>query len=170
MNQQLIIVDVLKSVVEKMTVVGHSSIYFEAGRAIHIIKRLTEKDLSIGLKDSKYPLVAVFLPIRESFDDGYYCNAVIEKIMIATLTDPMIPVMDRYAVGGTFKSVLYPCYYEFKRQLALHGNVIGSDPDSFKHTKIDNPAVLPAGEGLNDYIDSIEILNLEVTFSQTKTC
>jgi hypothetical protein len=170
MNQPVIIVDILKAVVESMTVTSIPTVYYEAGRAIHIIKRLTEKDLSIDEKNSKYPLIAVFLPIKENFDDGHYCKAVIEKITIATLTDPMSPVLERYQDSKTFKSILYPCYYEFKRRLAMSRNVIGSDPDSFKHTKIDNPGVLPIGEGVNDYIDSIDILNLELTFSQIKTC
>lgn len=166
MNHPVIIVDILKEVVDSMSIKA----YFDAGRQSQIIKKLNYLDNSISMKDNKYPLIAVIMPFDEMFEGVHYCRAIIDRIIIATVTNSGKSVLERYDSADTFKTVLYPVYTEFLSKLARHRNVIGSDPSMFIHTKMDVPGVHPIGEGLSDYIDSIDILNLEVIFSQTKTC
>lgn len=170
MKSDVVLVDILEDVVNSMSVTGIPHINYEPGRSIQILKSLNYLDQSITLKDTKYPLVAVVLPAREFRGSGYYSLVKIDRIVIATITNSTDDVLTRYKDGGTFKSILYPCYYEFLNQLARSTSVIGSDPDKFTHVKMDNPGVQPIGQGLSDYIDSIEILNLEITLTQFKTC
>lgn len=172
-SQDVVLVDIIGAVIDKMIVPGISSVNYEAGQTVQIVKSLLESDTSITQKSKKYPLIAMFLPVRENRGLGYYSTAKIDRIVIATLTksgDGEQSVSKRYDPSNTFKTILYPCYYEFLNRLAQSPNVIGGDPDNFTHTKMDFPGDQPVGQGLNDYIDSIDILNLELTLSQFKSC
>lgn len=169
MKQDVILVEILQDISSKIVIPGISSIYFDLGLPSKIIQNLIEKDGSVNYKD-KYPLIAVQLPARERRGSAFYAAVRIPRIVIATLSEPYQDTLKRYQSGGTFKSVLYPIYYEFLNQLALSPNIIGSDPDMFKHDKVDNPGEQPLAEGINDFVDMIEILNLELILNQIKTC
>lgn len=175
MKEALILVDVINAVVSSMTVAGVSYINFEPGRSIQIMKSLDDANNSITYKGTKYPLIAMLLPspTRRGKSILGYGMVTIPRIVIATLVkdpDGMQSVLKRFEVGGTFKDILYPCYYEFLIRTAQSPNVIGGDPESFEHTFLDNPGQQPIGEGLTDYVDSVEILNLQLNLSQLKTC
>lgn len=170
MNQPVVLVDIMKEVVASMFD-GTQNVHFEPGRANQIMKELNYLDNSITFKNKKYPLIAMFMPARESISStGHYASVTIDRIIIATITNSNDSVLKRYEEGGTFKSVLYPCYYEFLNRLVRHKNVLWADPTSIKHTKMDVPGVHPIGQGTTDYIDSIDILNLEINLSQSKIC
>lgn len=167
MSEDVVLVDILDSVVSSMGVFAN----FQPGWTSQILRKLVESDESIEFKDYKYPLIAMLMPVSEVRGSvGYYSNVRIEKIVIATLTDSTDDVLTRYKDGGTFKSILYPCYNEFLRCLANSPNVVALDKNTFKHTKRDVPGVQPIGQGVKDYIDAIEILNLEIILNQIKTC
>lgn len=167
----VILVDIIGSVVNAMVVPGISYINYQAGRNLQILKSLNDLDNSISYKNKKYPLIALGLPIREDMTiTEYYAVAKISRIVIATISVGTDDINERYKVGGTFKSILYPCYYEFLSKLAMSPDIIGVDPNAFKHTKMDNPGNQPLTQGSSDYIDSIEILGLEITLNQIKTC
>lgn len=178
MTLDLILVDIFKEVVDSMKVKRDNSplepyyeIFYTVGKEIQILKMLSDRDNSEFLKNQKYPLFCLFLPIKEKRANvGWYSKATFPRIVIATITNGTDDVLERYKEEGTFKKILYPCYYEFLKRLSLHRNIIGSDPDDFIHTKMDNPGTQPIGQGLNDYVDCIEILDLELQFIQTKTC
>lgn len=174
MKFDVVVVDIIESVVNDMEVSdgagGFLAINYEPGRVIQIVKSLIDDDNSITLKGTKYPLIALYLPIREvREEDGFYAKVRIEKIVIATIADQNKSVINRYASGDTFKSVLYPCYYEFLKRLSMNQNVNMGDPNAFSHTKLDNPGVQENPE-INDFIDCIEIQNLEFTLTQLKNC
>lgn len=176
-SQPVYLVDVIKSITDAMTVpitgsdpAANYTINFEPGRSYQIIKSLNDLDYSITMKGEKYPLVAMIMPVTERRGTGFYATAVISRIVIATITNSTDDIFTRYQSGGTFKEILYPCYYEFLRRLAWSPYIIGSDPDMFVHTKIDNPGEQPVGNPSTDFIDSIELFNLELIFNQIKTC
>jgi len=170
MSNPVILVDIIKEVVSSMFN-GTKNVHFEPGRSAHIMKELNYLDNSITYKNKKYPLIAMVMPAKEVIsENGYYSRVTIERIFIATITTPTDSVLKRYEDGGTFKSVLYPCYYEFLNRLVQHKNVVWSDPTSIPHTKMDVPGVHPIGQGTTDFIDSIDIVNLEITLSQIKNC
>ena len=168
MTEDAVVVDVIREVVESITV---KQCYFDAGRTIQILKGIAMKDNSMSLKNSKYPLVAMMMPFDERRGSGlYYSTVTIPRIIISTITKSNDLVLQKYESSGTYKTVLYPVYNEFFKRLGAHPNIIGQDPDSFPHIKRDNPGQQPIGQGLTDYIDSIEILNLELILQQIKTC
>ena len=178
-SQPFYLVDIVADVVSAMKVQNpllslgtFLPINFEPGRSIQILQALAEKDSSTTLKDLKYPLVAMVMPVPETLGSGFI-KVKIPRIVFAYLTKTGTDsenVLDKYDSDGVFKKYLYPCYYEFLRRLAwsIHTNM--GDPEAYVHTKIDNPSQQPIGEGLNDYVDILEIQNLEIIFNYTKIC
>lgn len=171
MKKDVVLVDIIGEVVSSMKVAGISSVNYEPGKSGDVLKSLIELDNSHSFKGRKYPLLAMLLPVRIYREtEGYYGKTRVPRIIIATLTNSTDNIFKRYKEGGTFKSILYPCYYEFLNCLAKSPNIIGSDPDGFSHAVEDNPGAVPVGTGSPDYIDAIEILNLELILNQIKTC
>ena len=175
MKQDVILVNVIRDIVAAMRVTGistdiSSGINYQAGRQLQILKSLNDNDNSVSYKDTKYPLIALRLPIREKCGSGFYSIATVPSVIIATLSNGTDDITTRYEDGGSFKSVLYPCYYEFLNRLAQSKSIIGSDPGNFQHQKMDNPGQQPIGEGSSDYVDYIEILGLVLTLNQIQTC
>lgn len=172
-NEDVILVDIIQQVVQRMVVASIPLVHFDAGRAGQILDRLSDLDNSPNYKGYKYPLIAMILPVRERRGSGHYATVTIDRLVLATHSrgfDNSERVLQRYTELGTFKQVLYPMYYAFLRSLAIHPNVIGMEPDRFEHTKMDNPGQQPIGQGLSDFVDTMEILNLEITLSQIKNC
>lgn len=172
-KKPVVIVKILEDVSKVMVPPGFNPINYEAGRSIQILDNLQKSDNSISYKSFKYPLLAVLMPIKERRDLGYYAKVTIPRIVLATHVesfDGVEMVMDKYGDTGTFTTILYPMYYEFFRCLARHPEIVGMDADAFPHTKMDNPCQQPIGEGLSDYVDTLEILNLELIINQIKTC
>lgn len=174
MNYDVILVDIMQDIVSKTGTVLGMEINYEPGRSIQILNSLNELDNSTTMKGLKYPLFAMLLPIKEKRGTGPgYASVTIPRIIFATITksgEGTERVLDKYASDGTFKTILYPLYKEFLNQCGKSGNLIGPDPDAIVHTKMDNPGQQPIGQGSTDYIDSIEILDLELYLNQIKTC
>lgn len=147
------------------------SINYIPGRNNQILKALGELDGSITMDGLKYPLVAVKMPIQESKGSMIYSEVTIPRIILAVLVKvDSGDVLPRFKDGGNFKEILYPMYKEFFKRLSRHPNVNCVDPGAFVHEKYDSPGDQPAGNGTNDYIDFIEILNLKLPIVQIKKC
>ena len=173
MKENVILVDIMTEVIQSMSVPNVAPVNYVPGRNAQILKALQQLDNSITLKGLKYPLIAMLMPVREKRGVEFYASVRIPRIVIAHLTksgDGNESVLEKYNSDGVFKTILYPCYYEFLKRLAFHRLTNCQDPDSIIHEKMDNPGQQPVGENSNDYIDSIEILNLEITLNQFKTC
>lgn len=174
----LFIVDIIGEVVAAADAVLFPTlgkhILYEYGRSIQILTELQKLNDGITTKNGKYPLFALFqdFPEDNSGSSGYYCTVRFPKISIATLTQSTDTPPKRYA--QTFKPILYPIYEEFLRQLMRHKNIVGNDPAAISHIKWDRPGTQPEGDKMgsnfNDYVDAIEIQNLQLTFKQIKTC
>lgn len=150
---------------------NYFQINYEPGTDFNVVKALIEKDNSITQKGLKYPLIALMMPFEDNKGLGNYTFVRIPKIIFATLQDkPMSSILSRYEAGGTYKEVLYPLVDEFINQLcrSIYTNSIHRNSFPYKH--LDCPCLLPAGEGLNDFLDTIEIHDLEVNIVQTKNC
>ena len=72
----------------------------------------------------------------------------------------------------TFIPVLYPIYYELLNQISLCGYFTIQDAGMIPHTKMDNPGSPPPKDnaGFNEYVDAIEIYNLELIFNAQINC
>lgn len=167
--EPLILVDLFTDVVQSMQVEGIDYINYEPGRSSQILENLSKSDYSNSFKDKKYPLIALLMPVDIEWGD-YYGKARIQRVVFGALTNTTDTVLERYKVGGTFKSILYPCFSEFLIKLAQHPNVVTKDPQAIRFTQRDNPGAQPIGDTSRDFIDTIEILNLEITLSKTQTC
>lgn len=164
----------MKRIVASMVLPGLPAINFQAGSSDQIVKGLISYDNSIDNKGDKYPLIAMVLPVTETRGKQavYYADVFIQRIIFAQIVsfDGTEFVDERYSLTGSFKRVLYPCYYEFLTRLAYDLQIVGSDPEMFEHEKIDYPGVKAISENSTDYIDSMEIRNLKFKLSQIKTC
>lgn len=177
----LYLVDVMISVVGAMRVEilpstipkSYMTINYEPGKSNQIIQSLSTLDNTTTLKATKYPLLAMLMPVQEKRGYEIYSEVNIEKIVIAYLTksgEGSEFVKDKYASDGVFKTVLHPCEKEFLIQLARNPNINGGDPNAFEYTRMDIPGDVPLTENTNDFVDSIEIRNLKLILTQTKNC
>lgn len=175
MNQNVVLVDIMEDIVNSMSVSGISNINYQPGTSSQVVKTLNELDNSVSFKGLKYPLIAMVLPVPEKrgrVGAGFgYALAKIPRIVIATISKyPTDDVMPRYASDGVFKTVLYPLYYELLTKICQSKNICDTDPDALEHTKLDCPNVRRLSSMSTDWVDYIEILGLQLTLNQIKTC
>jgi hypothetical protein len=179
MVTEVFIVDVLKDVVAAMQVpvpasapVSYFTVNYNPGRDYQIMEALKQMD-GTTLGGLKYPLVAVVMPIPENYGSGYL-EVTFPRVVIAYLTKTGTrtePVLDKYNSTGVFKTILRPCLREFITKLAWSTFTNMGDPDAYEYTSKEQPCQQPIGEGLTDYVDIIEILNLKaIIFPQIKSC
>ena len=174
MTNDLVLVNLFTDLVASMVVKdivngGNLKINFIAGRESQILERLKKQDSSRTEKNTKYPLVAMYLPIPETKNPlGFYSSCKIKRISIINQADESKSIQDRFKAGGNFDTVLYPMYDQFLICLANAPAIISMAIDSFIHKKMDNPGPLPTGVGLSDFVDTIEIFNLELSFTKPK--
>ncbi|HEY4288266.1 MAG TPA: hypothetical protein VGN00_14275 [Puia sp.] len=142
---------------------------YQPGRASQIKAELEKISDAIAqaTRAGRYPLIALFQDIPEQMGSGYDVVVTIPKISIAMLTVQTDPVLKRYE--STFPK-LYIIYKEFLRQLTRHKNIVAGDPGAILHTKMDRPGDKPELTGFNDYLDAIELSNLQLTFRQVNKC
>jgi hypothetical protein len=150
-------------------------IHFMYGHPLEIVKRLQELSESISYKDAKFPLIALFADFRiqrgERLD--MYGTAKL-NLIIANDTKPEYYAEERYS--NNFVPILYPIYTEFMTQLRNHKQFEFKSQDEIKHTLIER--LFWGREGLygntanefNDFIDCIEIQNLEITIRKKRNC
>jgi hypothetical protein len=149
------------------------------GHPLEIQNRLQLLTNSPDVNDrkKKFPLIALFedIPIRRGVEEGVYGTAIM-TIIIANITEPDFTSEERET--NNFKPILIPIYLEFLNQLVspvvknADGNklLFVDNADRIKHTQINHKYWGRQGtEGnvksiFNDYIDCIEIQNLEVSF------
>lgn len=146
-------------------------INFDAGRDMDILNQLSLKDESFSnLFNLKYPLIAVRLPILHKVGTGYE-TIRIPRIVIAMLaTREHSAVMPRFSEQEVFRNVLQPIYKQFLKYIAASKWTALLDPNYIPHSYFYSPGVQPIGSGLNDYVDIIEILNMELLINNIQNC
>jgi len=177
-EEDVFVIDVIGSVVSSMKVNNPDDpskflpVFFNPGSNAKIIEYLKKQD-GTALGGFKYPLVALVMPISEKSGLGWN-DVTFPRIVIAQLTKTNTGtenVLAKYDQDGIYKTILRPCKDEFLRQLAWSTFTNMGDPDAFEFTSRDIPSTQPIGQGLNDFVDITEILNLKVPiFSQIKSC
>jgi hypothetical protein len=171
MNQDVYLVNIIGDVVTSMT---NKTINYQPGTTEQITKALNDLDYSVTSKGKKYPLIAMVMPVQEKRGRsvGHYARVIIPKIVIATISNyPTDDVLLRYDLTtGVFPTILYPLYYDFLSKCGASLRIDGQDPDSFEHIKIDYPNIRRLASETDDWVDYIEISNLELFINQLKTC
>jgi hypothetical protein len=180
MIEEVFIVNVLSSVIGAMIVpkypatipASNFTVNYEPGRTKQILDALATKDGS-SLSALKYPLIAVVMPIQEKSGSGFL-EVTFPRIVIAHLTKTGTNsefVKSKYSSDGIFQNILRVCERQFIEKLAWSTYTSQGDPDAYEYERQDSPSQQPIGQGLNDFVDITEILNLKAIFySQIKSC
>jgi len=170
MKNQVIVVDILQSVVEKVQKRYGSDIQYMYGPVEEIEANLIAIAKNYGLPGGgskpRYPLIAVFQDFPENREGtgGYYADVTLPIVLIATLTSNTYKAPQRYE--NSFKPVLYPIYELFLEELARSGSIIGTEQ---AHTKYDRLyyGKRSLGTAVSDYVDAIELNNLKLIVAQS---
>lgn len=178
--QEIHTVDIVKDVVAAMMVpvypstdpVTYYTFNFLPGTSSQVLDRLINMDLG-DLSALKYPLVAMLMPISEKVGSGFL-EVTFPRIVLAHFTktgDNTQPVLEAYSNTNVIKKILRPSLREFMNRMAWSIYTNMGDPDAYDYTYREYPSQQKIGDGLNDFVDVIEILNLKATiFTQIKTC
>jgi len=144
-------------------------VYYMYGHLREITLRLQELTSSTTNKDKMFPAIILFtdIPVRVGDPAGFYGTASL-NLIIAHWTQQDYTAAQRLA--NVFKPVLYPIKKEFLNRLQRH--VMFTTPGELKYTEIDRyfyGSTIENKNVFNDYIDCIEIQNIQVTI-QNKIC
>lgn len=174
-KQPVYVIDILREVVAKTQTVLLSNlqadnpnrsivnINFVPGTPLEITDVLDVMGMQPTGDPKRFPLVGVFVPIREGKGRQIGIDGIEGiRMCIAMVSNHTDRTPDRYVKN--FKPILYPIYYEFLNQLSLDKRIMNTGANSFKHTKIDWPYYNPDQEknAFNEYVDAIEIRDLEL--------
>lgn len=167
--ESVFVVDIIGSVIEKVSDELGIYINYVYGDAINIVSNLKDKDTSLTLKDTKYVLAGLYMPFVERRGTGnlLYADVTIRRFFFATLTNADDLPKDRYA--KTFRPILYPVYESFLINFARDNHISSKDPNTIVHTKSDVMTSEPI-EGVNDYVDCILMDSFQFSINQTKFC
>lgn len=171
-GSRLLVVRTIQEVVQKTSqkvYADPNKIDFQPGRSTQIITELQKitQGIQATTRNARYPLIALFYDFAQDKSGFYAYSVTLPKVSIACLTVNTDPVLARY--DKTFEPILYPIYEEFLRQLCKHKNIVGNDPDAFNHKLWERPGNEPEGK-LNEYLDALELQNLQLTFKQVNSC
>lgn len=144
------------------------TINFQKGHQIELIQTLAQLDASPQLKNLKYPLIWLVQDFKEKRGRkaGIYATTNL-SIVIAHQTVDTYKATERDV--NVFRPVLYPIYYALLEALAVSDFVNDGSSDLMMHDKEDKYFWGTQSIGgtianqLNDYVDAIEISNLNLT-------
>lgn len=136
---------------------------FDHGHPTECVNRVKEYTHHDTLKFESFPRILLFHDFEEKVT---YETAVSLNVVILTDTSPTYTTPQRYTYS--FDPILTPLYDLFLRQLADSANIVSTEANYFKHTKIDrlywgkNGLYGNTANVFDDFIDAIELVNLEL--------
>lgn len=154
--------DLISEVVTNMTVNAPVFLY---GHLVDVVEQLSKKTKA---GKQKYPLIILPMDIEENFsaDSSNYAD-VSFTIIICVKTNKAYSSINRYSNSYP---TLYSILSEFKKEMVLSKNFSWlRDPNKIQHDKIDRlywgreAAYGNTGNILNDFVDAIEVKNMQVT-------
>lgn len=158
--------DIITNVRAKYDTILNKEPYYLFGHPLEIINVLSEKTKNDTLKFEKFPLVALFQDFDESKEVPGQVSSANLRLVICTDTKPEYSSVERYT--NSFKTVLYPIYELLIDELRVNKFI---KSHSFSYTKTDRlywgKQGLYGNDGniFNDFIDAIEITNLNLSFN-----
>ena len=149
--------------------------YYEHGHILEIANTLNKRDKGIYTYQ-KYPLIILFqdYTVSKSIDNDAVHGTTSARLAIANLTKPDLTAKDRY--DRNFRDVLYPLYDSFIEAIVNSDNFNTSPVHPYvNHNLTDRlywGSNLDANNAnvLNDYIDAIELTNLELEIINGNNC
>lgn len=149
---------------------GITTINYQYGHFRELIVTLGQWDTDPTLRVQKYPMIYLVQDFVEHRGKGAGVYADLNlQVIICHQTADDYKITDRYA--NVFKPVLYPIYLEFMNQLAKSPMTFPASADLIPHDKWDRSfwgtsKVVGAGgtdrSVLNDFVDAIDIQNLQI--------
>lgn len=139
-----------------------------------LIENLYQADNGSTDKYTKYPLIHLVqdYTVERGVDAGSYGSTSL-NILFIHQTEETYKIEDRDA--NVFKPVLWPMYYSFMAQLFNSGWTFGNDKGEYRHKvtkrafwgkrKLEARSADGSKNSLNDFVDAIEINNLQVKFN-----
>lgn len=118
----------------------------------------------------KYPLVFLLVDIKEPVGNvGDFADL---KLRLAIINQTSKTFKARQRLDNNFKPIIMPIYFELLNQISLAGDIFigASTPDNIKHTAIRRYYWGRESSGgntankLTDYVDGLEIDNLELRY------
>lgn len=165
MREAKYIVDIIGSVVSEVNETIPCEYLY--GHPLEITNILSSWGKDDTKKFSRFPLICLYQDFEETKGENQMINSLVSlKVVIITNTEKDYNSIERYT--NTFKTVLYPLYNLFMDKLAHSGMINNSDPALIPHKKIDRlywgkfNLYGNTGSMFNDYIDAIELQNLEL--------
>jgi hypothetical protein len=147
--------------------------YYEHGHPIDITNKLMELN-SGNYNYRKYPLIVLLQEFDEVKDvdrDGLYSIAN-PDIVIVNLTGKNIHVEDRYDLN--FRTVLYPLYNSFLKQMSKCKYFLTKGNAVFSHTVREAPYYGTEGSsgntanGFTDQLDGLKINNTSIKVNDNR--
>lgn len=165
-SKDIFIVDEMAAVVAKVnTALAPMVIYYMYGHPKEIVGRLQEKAKSTTKKDTAFPLICLLTDIPEEHGPAGFYSEVKLNIIICTSTQQNFRSEER--TTSNFKPILYPIKDELLKQVARYPQF--GPARELNYRSIDryfwgkNGLYGSEGNIFNDYIDAIEIQNLQIT-------
>lgn len=164
--EDIIITDEFQEIVERVdtalfpTLNQHIKFFF--GEDEHVIKYMRDMNKA---ELSRYPLIALVSRITVTRNDanGHYGKTTIPRIVIATLTDPNKSPEQRKE--EIIKPVILPIVNELIEQIKKQKAfvIIG---DRLKYSETIRYGTQTAIQGFAEYIDGMELENMELTLNK----
>lgn len=150
------------------------AVNYQNGHKKELFETLIQMGQARSTDALKYPCIYLVQDFSEERNPrtGIYTDTRLNVILMHH-TEAQHKVGDRYQ--KVFKPVLYPLYYAFMEALAKHPLILQGAQDDIRHMKTDRVYWGRQAAGgtdrlaLSDYLDAIEISNLQLSF-YFKTC
>lgn len=153
---------------DQETTSGVMRLYFMHGHPLEIVNTLADKANASSYKGKRFPLIALYQDIEENVRNEGYERIAPVTVIIANQTDPNYTAATRQ--DQNFDPILYKLEAGFKYCLKKSEYIGGLKPD---YNRIDrvfwgrNGIYGNEGNMFQDYIDAIELNNLELKIINT---
>ncbi|MFA6989829.1 MAG: hypothetical protein WC197_07150 [Candidatus Gastranaerophilaceae bacterium] len=156
--------DIVSSVRAEYDVINNEQPFYLHGHPLEIINTLQEYTNIASLKLKKFPLIALFEDFESTGREGLFLTKAKLNIFIITDTLPTYKASERYV--NTFDTVLTPLYNLLIKHMKLSRFIftpfnksLGTPINHLYWGK--NGLYGNDGNVFNDYVDAIEIKNLD---------
>lgn len=141
-------------------------INYTFGNAQYVKDKLDVLSKTPNGNEIKYPLIALFCPFNEDRKDSDYHTKAKVRILIACASCQDWSNEER--LEKSFKNILRPIYHRFLEALEEDNRLDFGYDGSISHEYSENysygryGAVTSSGEAVTDFIDAINITNLDI--------
>lgn len=166
---------ILEGLIQKVSTKLGTTVYFDKGHYLEIVKSLTQKEGAIP-KVNKYPLFWLVLDMKETMFPrlGVYADVDVHFIIAK---DTLINYSTQERIDNIFIPVLYPIYVAVMNEIQNCPSFFNSAIETLKHEKFDRyywggQDSLGNGEAnlFNDFIDAIQVKALTISIRKNQNC